>query len=72
MFSTVDQFQMFEPGSVNGRHGGALQIQIREPIKSIEMASHFTKRPWLEMAREDIVHNKNMQSNKMIKIHNIA
>ncbi len=55
---------MFQPGSVGGRRG-ALQIQTREPIKSIRTASNFTKRPWLEMVKEKIVHNKNMQSNKM-------
>ncbi len=35
-----------------------LQIQIREPIKSIRIASNFTKWPRLEMAKEDIVHIK--------------
>ncbi len=42
-----------------------LQIQTREPIKSIGMASNFKKQPWLALAKEDIVHVKNMQSNNM-------
>ncbi len=57
MFSTVKHFQMFKPCSVHGRRG-ALQIQTREPIKSIRTASNFTKRPWLEVSKEDIVHIK--------------
>ncbi len=48
-----------------GRCGAVLQIQTREPNKSIRTASNFTKRPWLEMTKEDIVHIKNMQSNKI-------
>ncbi len=71
MFSTVDHFQMFKPGSVNDRHG-ALQIQTREPIKSIRITLTFAKGPWLEMAKEDTVHIKNMQSNKMIYFQRIA
>ncbi len=38
MFSAVDQFQMFKPGSINGRRG-TLQILTRELIKSIRIAS---------------------------------
>ncbi len=48
---------MCKPGSVNGRHV-ALQIQTREPIKSIRTASNFTKQPRLEMTKEDIAHIK--------------
>ncbi len=44
MFSTVSFYQMFKPGSGNGRRE-ALQIQTREAIKSIKIASNFTKRP---------------------------
>ncbi len=44
MFSAINHFQMFKAGSVNGRRG-TLQIQTREPIKSIRIASKFTKRP---------------------------
>ncbi len=55
---------MFKPGSINGRCG-PLQIQTREPIKNIWTASKFSKWLWLEMAKEDIVHIKNMQSNKV-------
>ncbi len=43
---------------------GAPQIQTREPIKTIKIASNFTKQPWLEIAKEDTVHIKNMQSIK--------
>ncbi len=39
-----NNFQMFKPGSVNGICG-TLQIQTREPIKSIRIASDFTKWP---------------------------
>ncbi len=46
----------------------ALLIWTREPIKTIRIASDFTKQPWLEMEKEDIVHVKNMQSNKIIII----
>ncbi len=42
MFSTVNHFQMLKRGSVNDRRGG-LQIQIREPMKSITTASSFMK-----------------------------
>ncbi len=42
-----------------------LQIQTGEPIKSLRIESNFTKRPWQEMIKEDTVHIKNMQSNKM-------
>ncbi len=49
-----------------------LHIQTREPIKNIRIASNFTKRPWLEMAKEDIVHIKNMQNNKMNIMQHIA
>ncbi len=44
----------------------------REPIKSIRIASIFTKQPWLLMAKENIVHIKNMQDNKMNIIPHIA
>ncbi len=44
MFSTGYHFEMSKPGSVNGRRE-ALQIQTKEPIKSIRIASNFTKRP---------------------------
>ncbi len=71
MFLTVNRFQMFEPGSVNGRRE-ALQIQTREPIKSIRITSDPTKRPQLEMTKEDTVHNKNMQSNEMNIIQHTA
>ncbi len=36
IFSSVNNFLMFEPGSVNGRRE-ALQTQTREPIKSIRI-----------------------------------
>ncbi len=49
----------------------ALQIQAREPIKSIRTASNFIKQPWLEMTK-DTVHIKNMQSNKMNIIQHTA
>ncbi len=62
---------MFKPGSVNGRRG-ALQIQTGEPIRSFRAASNFTKRPWLEMVKEDTVHVKNMQSNKINIIQHMA
>ncbi len=42
-----------------------LQIQTGELIKSLRIESNFTKRPWQEMIKEDTVHIKNMQSNKM-------
>ncbi len=45
---------MFKPDSVNGRRG-TLQVQTREPIKSIRIASDFTKSLWLEKAKEDIM-----------------
>ncbi len=61
---------MFKLVSVEGRCD-ALQIQIKEPIKSIRIASNFAKWPWLEMAKEDIVHIKNMRSNKMIIQHSL-
>ncbi len=54
---------MFKPGSVNVR-SAALQIQTKEPIKSIRTASNSTERP-LEMVKEDIVHIKHMERNKM-------
>ncbi len=66
-----NHFQTFKPGSVNGRCG-RLQIQKREPIKSIRIASDFTKQPWLEMANEGIVYIKNIQNNKMNIIQHIA
>ncbi len=50
----------------------AQQIQTREPIKSIGIASTFTERLRLEMAKKDIVYIKNMQSNKMNIIQHIA
>ncbi len=46
-----------------------LQIQTREPIKSLRAASNFTELPWLEMTKEII---KNMQSNKMNIIQHAA
>ncbi len=49
----------------------ALQIQ-REPIKSIKIALNFTKQPCGEIAKEGIMHIKNMQSNKMKIIQHIA
>ncbi len=49
-----------------------LQIQTREPIKSKRVTSNLTKWSWLEMAQEDIVHNKNMQSNTMNIIQHTA
>ncbi len=42
MFSTVNHFQMFKPGGVNSRRM-VLQIQTRESIKGIRIASDFTK-----------------------------
>ncbi len=54
---------MFQPGSVNDRRG-VLQIQAREPIKGIRIASNFTNRPWLEMAKEDIVNIKTCKATK--------
>ncbi len=42
MFSIVDPFLMFDPGS--GRRG-ALLIQTREPIRSIRAAKNFAKLP---------------------------
>ncbi len=71
MFLTGNHFQMFKSGSVNGRRG-TLQIQTRESIKRIRRASNFTKRTRLKMAREDIVHMKNMPSNKMNIIQHIV
>ncbi len=71
MFSYVNHFQMFKPGSVHDRRG-KLQIQTRELIKSIRVTSSFTKRSWLEMTKGDIVRIKNMQSNKMKIIQHIA
>ncbi len=65
MFSTVDHFQMFKPGRAGRRE--ALQKQENQ-----SKASNFTKQPWLEMAKEDIVCIKNMQSNKMNIIQHIA
>ncbi len=44
----------------------------QESIGRIRIASNFTKWPWLEMAKEDIVHIKNMQSNKRNTIRHIA
>ncbi len=41
-----------------GRHG-ALQIQTRDPIKSIRIASNYTKWPPLE--KEGIVHIKHQK-----------
>ncbi len=64
MFSTVNHFQMFKPGSVNGRRG-ALQFQTRELMKSIRIAKKFAKSLWLEMLKGGIAHIKNMQSNKI-------
>ncbi len=58
MFSTVNHFQMFKAGSVNGRRS-ALRIQTGEQIKSIRITSNFTKQPRVGMAEE------NMQNNKM-------
>ncbi len=69
MFLAVNQLQMFEPGSSRRM---VLQIQTREPIKHIRIAKIFAKRPWLEMAKEGIVHIKNMQINKMNIIQHIA
>ncbi len=71
MFSTVNHLQMFKPGIINVRCG-ALQIQTSEPIKSIRIASNFTKRSSLEMTKENTVHIKNMQNNKMNIIQHIA
>ncbi len=71
MFSAVNHLQMFKAGSVKGRHG-ALQSPTRELIKSIRAASNFTKRPRLEMAKEDTVLINNMQSNKMNIIQHTA
>ncbi len=51
---------------------GPQQNQTWEPIKSISMASNFTEQPWLEIAKEGIVHFKNMQSNKMNIIQQTA
>ncbi len=59
---------MFKPGSVNGKHV-ALQIQTREPIKSIRIASNFTKWSWLEMTNEDIVYIKTCKTTKWILIN---
>ncbi len=57
VFKCYKHFQMFKPGSVDGRHR-TLQIQTREPVKSVRTASNFSKRPWLEIAKEDTVHIK--------------
>ncbi len=65
MFSIVNCFQMFKPGRVVGRRG-QLQIQTREPIKSIRTASSLT-----ENGKRHCVH-QNMQSNKMNIIQHIA
>ncbi len=42
-FSAVNHFQIYKPGSVNGRRGAA--NLNKRPIKSIRTASDFTKRP---------------------------
>ncbi len=57
--------------SDSGRRG-AQQIQTREPIKSIRIASNFVKSPWRETTKDGIVHIKNMQSNKMNIIQHMA
>ncbi len=61
MFLTVNHFQMFKPGSVNGRRE-VLETETKEPIKSIKIASNFTKRQ--EMAKEDTVHIKTCKATK--------
>ncbi len=64
MFSAVNHFHMLKAGRVSGRRA-ALQIHTREPIKEIiRTASNFTTRPQLEMTK-DVMHIKNMQSNKI-------
>ncbi len=70
-FQLLTFLQMLEWGSFNGRRG-RLQVQIREPIKSIRMASNFPNQPWQETAKENIVHIKNKQSNKINIIQQIA
>ncbi len=50
MFSTVNHFQMFKPGSVIFGHG-ALQIQTREPIKSTN--DNSIKRYWTAWTGND-------------------
>ncbi len=64
MFSAVNLFQMFKPGSVNSKCG-LVQNKTREPIKSNRTASNFTKRPRLEMAKEDTAHIKSIKNNKI-------
>ncbi len=51
---------------------GALQIQKREPIKSLRILSNFTKQSWMDITKEDIVLIKHMQSNKMNVIQHAA
>ncbi len=68
MFSTI--FKCLNQAVLMADMG--LQLQTREPIKSIRTASNFTKWPWLEMTKEDTVHIKNMQSNKMNIIQHTA
>ncbi len=50
MFSTVNHFQMFKPGSVNDRS--------RPKTDQNRAALNCPKRPRLEMAKEDTVHVK--------------
>ncbi len=47
------------------------KLKTREPIKSVRIASNFTKPPWLERVKEGIMHIKNMQSNKMNMIQHV-
>ncbi len=68
MFLTVNHFQMFKPGSVHGR-GGAMQIQTKEQIESIRIASNLATRPWLEMAKEGIVHIRTCKATKWILLN---
>ncbi len=64
MFSTI--FKCVNQAVLIGRRG-ALQIQTRELIKSIRILN-FTKRPWLEMTKEDTVHIKNMHFTENIQM----
>ncbi len=64
--NVFNHFQMFKPV-----RRGALQIQTREPIRSIRVASNFTERPWQEMAKEVTVRIKTFKV-KMNIIQHIA
>ncbi len=70
VFSTVNHVLMFDLDS--GRQG-ALQIQIRKPIKSIRIASNFAKRPWLEMKKRHCAHQKHAkQQDECYSTHSLS